>query len=95
MLLDLPPEIGLERAQSRARKASGTFSASELQEAAAGTGWNRFEEQALDFHRKVRDGFLELSKDKSFVVLDASASPESVSENAIAAIRTLLSEAAR
>lgn len=94
LLLDLTPELGLERAKNRTRKASGSFQIQELQQASAGVGeWTRFEEQEIDFHRRVRDGFLALAKsERSFVLLDASATPDKIAADAIAAIEKLLAK---
>jgi dTMP kinase len=93
LLLDLDPEQGLQRAEQRTRKASGSFPAEEVQELLSGGGsWNRFEEQELEFHRRVRRGFLELAKDPTqhICVLDASASAEQLAEQAMGAIRKIL-----
>ncbi len=93
LLLDLPPELGLERAQQRSRKASGQFPAQTIKDAMTGaSSWNRFEDQDLAFHRRVRQGFLELSEDASnkFVMLDATASPELVANGAFIAIKGLV-----
>jgi dTMP kinase len=66
LLLDLPVEIGLERA--RARKA------------AAADPLGRFEDLDLSFHRKVRDGYLELARSQPgrIVVIDARGDEEEV-----------------
>ena len=66
-LLDCPVEIGLERAIKR-------------NEASSHHGQDRFERETLDFHTKVRKGYLDLaSKDKErFVVVDASLSEDEV-----------------
>ena len=42
--------------------------------------WNRFERKAVDYHRRVREGFLEEARHhpERIVVIDASASIESV-----------------
>ncbi|MFN8390949.1 MAG: dTMP kinase [Bdellovibrionota bacterium] len=93
LLLDLPPEVGLDRARQRTRKASGSFQAQEIQDALAGShSWSRFEEQELAFHQRVRSGFLELAKDpvNNIVVLNAAQNPEQVAEAAIDAIKKLL-----
>lgn len=49
-LLDLDPEIGLKRAMKRINSKSG------LKE-------DRFEKESLDFHKKVRQGFIKIAKD--------------------------------
>jgi len=43
-------------------------------------GQDRFEKEALSFHRKVRQGYLDLARKnkKRFVILDAAASPKEI-----------------
>jgi len=62
LLLDLPAEIGLTRAWEQIKNGN---------RAGAET---RFEEERLSFHRKVREGYLELShrEPERFRVIDAS-----------------------
>jgi len=64
-LLDCPVEIGLERATKR-------------NEAPSHQGQDRFERETLNFHSKVRKGYLDLaSEDKErFVIIDASLSED-------------------
>lgn len=47
-LLDLPVEVGLKRAWKRLKKDQ--------------TGEDRFEKEALDFHRRIREGYLTLAR---------------------------------
>jgi len=49
ILLDIAPEVGLARSKEL-----------DKDEAAAGQG-DRFEQEDIDFHRRLRDGFLELA----------------------------------
>jgi dTMP kinase len=62
LLLDLPPRIGLARAWQELDSGSrcGTES--------------RFEEEAINFHEKVRQGYLELARlePKRFKIIEAS-----------------------
>jgi dTMP kinase len=62
ILLDLPPEMGLGRAWREINK--GKRADNEI----------RFEEEAIVFHKKVRQGYLELSRlePERFRVIDAS-----------------------
>ncbi len=64
ILLDLPPKNGLERADEREH----------------GQKKDRWEEQDLNFHQKVRNAFLELAKenDKRFEVVSAIGTIEEV-----------------
>ncbi len=76
-LLDCPVELGLSRTAQRYLKiASG-----EKRE-------DRFEHEKLEFHRKVRAGFLELARADSrrFRVVDAARSVEDVAQE----IRTVI-----
>ena len=67
-LLDCPVAIGLPRAWKRIQR-----SAQSLRE-------SRFEEEALDFHEKIRQGYLFLARrePQRFRVLDANHSPEKI-----------------
>ncbi len=68
ILLDLAPEIGLERACAR-NQASGS----------AGIE-GRFEAEALSFHRAVRAAYLDLARSAPdrISIVDASGTPEQV-----------------
>lgn len=62
ILLDLDPQVGLQRSLEKLR-------AQNLDE-------SRFEQESLEFHLRVREGFLELSKlhPERYFVVDASGS---------------------
>lgn len=57
--LDLPVEMGLQRKQSA--------------HAGQGGEWNRLDQQTLDFHRRVRQGYLEMAQGEPdrWLVVDA------------------------
>jgi dTMP kinase len=59
-LLDIPPALGLARTQKRNTSGAGRT--------------DRFEGEKVEFHEKVRSGFLELARHEParFVVLDAT-----------------------
>jgi dTMP kinase len=78
-LLECPVEIGLNRALKRNRELS-----LESQD--------RFEKEKMEFHQKVRDGYLELArKDKKrFVIIDASLSEDAVEAAIFQAIRSFI-----
>ena len=61
ILLDLEPRLGLERKR-------GDFLAGST------AAWNRFEEEDLAFHQRVREGYLAMAKadPERWLVLDAS-----------------------
>jgi len=73
LLLDLPPEIGLERAWKQIN--NGNRISEET----------RFEEERLSFHKRVRAGYLELSRlePERFRVIDASKKEDEVREEII------------
>jgi dTMP kinase len=76
ILLDLDPEIGLSRAWQQIR--DGARSGEET----------RFENEALPFHRQVRDGYRALAADapERFRVIDAAGPADDVARRVIAAI---------
>jgi len=79
LLLDCPVEVGLTRARQRI-------------DAAQGPREERFELEALEFHQRVRDGYLTLAAEEPhrFVVVDAAATPEQVAQQIVAAVITRL-----
>lgn len=66
--LDLPPELGLARASAR--------------RAANGEAVDRFEAEALDFHRSLREAYRRIAQaePERCVLVDAAGEPESVAE---------------
>ena len=74
ILFDIEASLSLDRA--RDRDQGGTHDQT------------RFEQQDMDFHERVRDGYLELAKQEPgrFVVLDARGSVEEVHLRLISAI---------
>jgi len=75
-LLDIDPEEGLKRAISGITKGERSVKES------------RFEQETLDFHKKVRDGYLVLAEKEParFVIIDASMDVYSVSQQIIKTI---------
>lgn len=69
VLLDLEPALALERSKLRNQQASQTQH-------------DRFEEEALKFHQKVRNGFLSLAaaEPERWLVLDAKLPPSSLAD---------------
>jgi dTMP kinase len=67
-LLDLPVEMGLSRAQKRAQN--------HLMDVAE----DRFEQEDIVFHQRIRNGYLQLAKEnpERFRVINAAASPEDI-----------------
>jgi dTMP kinase len=66
VLLDLPAEAGLARKREQATANSAD--------------WNRFEAEALEFHERVRQGYLTLARAEPdrWLVIDASQACEAV-----------------
>jgi dTMP kinase len=74
LLLDFDPEIGLSRAIQRNSTATGPNE-------------NRFEQENLDFHRRIRDGYLSLAAEQSrFCIIDAAGDADSVAARIQAAV---------
>jgi dTMP kinase len=80
LLLDLPPELGLARARRQLTK--GGRAAAE----------SRFEDEALAFHQRVREGYLQLARQAParFRVIDAARDERRVQEDIRAAVEALL-----
>ncbi|MGO9450079.1 MAG: dTMP kinase [Candidatus Binataceae bacterium] len=78
LVLDLQVETGLERTRARAKGAT--------------RGPDRFEGEAYEFHRRVRQGFLEIARAEPdrVSVIDASRPLESVSADILTAVTALL-----
>jgi dTMP kinase len=75
-VLDVPAEIGLERAARRRGNGAG----------------DRFEAEALDFHKKLREAYLELAarEPERCAVIDASAAPDAVADAVWAVVNARL-----
>ena len=74
ILLDVPPEVSRARLEAR--------------QAATATAADRIELAGSSFHRRLRDGFLELAKAEParFVVIDSSGAREDVSRTILKAV---------
>jgi dTMP kinase len=85
LLLDLPAHAGLSRAWSQ------------IDSGLRGREETRFEEEHLDFHRKVRAGYLELARQAParFRVIDASADPSIVGAAIHRAVTEILAPEAK
>jgi dTMP kinase len=74
LLLDCPPETGIERAIKRISIIGQD-------------GQDRFEREKMDFHRKVRAGYLEISlKEKRFSIIDATLPEDEVEKEIFKAV---------
>jgi dTMP kinase len=74
-ILDLPAEVGLERAARRSGKAA-----------------DRFESEALEFHKKLREAYRELTErePERCVMIDATRDAKAVGEAVWAVVRLRL-----
>jgi len=83
ILFDIDPEIGLKRTHDA------------LSDGERPNAESRFENETLEFHKKVRQAYLTLAdKEKDrFVVIDASASLESVRQKIVEIIEERISNA--
>ena len=80
-LLDCPEEVGLGRAITRNKTQSQQ-------------GQDRFEREKLDFHRAVREGYLELARKnrKRFAVVDAKLTEDEVEKKIFDHIKPFLNK---
>ena len=78
VVIDIQTELGLERAHGRNRKTQDVET--------------RLDEQAIDFHRKVRDAYLQLAADEPGRVklIDGSGSEEKVEKEVWKAVLEVL-----
>jgi len=80
LLFDLPVELGLARARERSREEGA-----EVTE-------GRFEAENLNFHQRVRTGYLELAAQhpKRYAIVDASVPTDAVLQQALGLVRARL-----
>ncbi len=78
-LMDVPPSLGLSRAQRR------------LEETKSDVGQNRFEEEDLSFHQALRQGYLSLVNEEPerFFIIDAKFPEERVWQRVEMILNTL------
>jgi dTMP kinase len=76
VVLDLPAEVGLERAARRRGNGAG----------------DRFEAEAFDFHKKLREAYLELAAGEPdrCAVIDATPAPDKVGDAVWAVVNARL-----
>ena len=82
LLFDLPPEEGLSRAWRQIHTGERTGNEA------------RFEKETVDFHRKVRQGYLELARSEPgrFQLIDATRREESVRKQVLSILTRRLLE---
>jgi len=79
LLLDLPVEIGLGRARQRNEQHSGPNE-------------DRFEQESLNFHQRIRQAYLQLADNEPqrFLIIDAQGNPQTVAERIASAMNTII-----
>ncbi|EAT14993.1 dTMP kinase [Desulfuromonas acetoxidans] len=79
LLLDLPVEIGLGRARQRNEQHSGPNE-------------DRFEQESLNFHQRIRQAYLQLADNEPqrFLIIDAQGKPQTVAERIASAMNTII-----
>jgi dTMP kinase len=82
LLLDCPVEVGLNRARRR------------IENSALAGREDRFEQQALAFHQKVRDGYLKLAAQhpERFKILDATMELERLHDEIVTILEPYLEQ---
>lgn len=80
ILIDCPAETGLQRAIARIEAGSAS-DCNHLRE-------ERFEKESLEFHRRVRDGYLQLAAEHPgrFIIIDGTGSIEEISGEILGAV---------
>jgi dTMP kinase len=80
LLLDCPPETGIERAVKRISIIGED-------------GQDRFEREKMDFHRKVRAGYLEIShNERRFSIINAALSEDEVEKEIFKVVSPFISD---
>ena len=77
---NLPAEEGLERARKRIAQSGKERPAED-----------RFEQEEINFHHRVRDGYLQLAKEapQRFRVVNASGTPEEIQRDVCRLLESL------
>ncbi|AJF06421.1 dTMP kinase [Geoalkalibacter subterraneus] len=80
LLFDLPVETGLSRAMERIARSDGPAE-------------DRFEQESLAFHQRIREGYLELARQspERFRLIRADAPPQDVTRQVLSAVNDALS----
>jgi len=94
LLLDIPSEVGLARLQTQGPLLSDA-NGSQLgffEEVGMREDWNRFEDEELAFHQRVRDAYLRLAAvdPARWRMVDASQPPDQVSEAVWQAVQSAI-----
>jgi len=96
VLLDVPPEVGLVREPSKRLQAQGDLgllgvAGGRVKDAPPAYVPDRFQQEDVAFHVRVREGFLGLAaEDPRVFVVDATGSPDNVEARIWSAVEPLL-----
>jgi dTMP kinase len=96
IVVDIPAEIGLARAALRLSAPVAQAPSERTPKQPRGLLADRFESRGLDYHKKLREGFLEIARLEPHrcVVVDGQRSPDDVARDVWAAVESrLLTEA--
>ncbi len=96
IVVDIPAEIGLARAALRLNTPVVQAPSEKAPKQPRGLLADRFETRDLDFHKRLRAGFLEIARlePQRCVVVDGQKSPEDVERDVWAAVQSRLFTAA-
>jgi dTMP kinase len=91
IVVDVPPEVGLARAALR-QNARNSADANKLGKQPRSLLADRFEARDLEFHKRLREGFLEIAElePQRCVVVDGQKSVEEVAQEIWAAVEARL-----
>ena len=80
VLLDVPPEVGLARNRRGGHSESVSTQATFFEEITMPEDWNRFEDEAVAFHRRIQGAYLEMAAraPERWLVIDATVDKEVV-----------------
>lgn len=96
IVVDIPAEIGLARASLRLNTQPNQAPSEKTPKQPRSLLADRFEARGLDFHKKLREGFVEIARLEPHrcVVVDGQKSPDDVARDVWAAVQSrLLNEA--
>lgn len=96
IVVDIPAEIGLARAALRLNAPTAQAPSERTAKQPRSLLADRFESRGLDFHKKLREGFLEIARlePQRCVIVDGQRSPDDVARDVWAAVESrLLTEA--
>ncbi len=96
IVVDIPAEIGLARASLRLNTPPHQAPSEKTPKQPRSLLADRFEARGLDFHKKLREGFVEIARlePQRCVVVDGQKSPDDVARDVWAAVQSrLLNEA--